>query len=443
MTIYTLFLYIGIVAIALTATIGVGHSKLKQHVVIHPFKWFVQYFMGSLLIFSGLVKGVDPLGTAYKMQDYFTEFGAQGLPYMDVMHEYALPFSLFMLVLELVLGTCLVLGLGQHKTTGINLLMMLFFTFLTGFNYLTGYTSKSEQVGILSYDLWENFSDGNIRITDCGCFGDFLKLKPIETFIKDIIYTFLSLFLIFNTDSLKEILPRNGKFRAAIVSILIGVATWFCFQNFYLDKPMIDFRPFAEGIDMRAAKEACDADVAVVETIYTYNNSETGKQQIVNSKELMDFPYLWKEKNAEGKTVWQADKSKTEAKTIHEGCNSQIQYFRFDDILNNPKYNFLVVGGNLDKSDKEAFKQISEVASQGEKEGYTTKALYYYTGKQTVDEFRHDVNGAYDFDTADDKLLKTIVRANPGLVLLKDGKVIKKWHHKHIPTYDEVKALMN
>ncbi|MBL4648809.1 MAG: hypothetical protein JKY03_03690, partial [Aureispira sp.] len=78
-----------------------------------------------------------------------------------------------------------------------------------------------------------------------------------------------------------------------------------------------------------------------------------------------------------------------------------------------------------------------------EKEGYTTQALYYYTKKQTIDEFRHGVNGAYKFNTADDKLLKTIVRANPGLLLLKDGKVIKKWHHKHIPTYDEVKAFMN
>lgn len=448
MTVYTLFLYIGIVAIALTATIGVGHSKLKEQAVIHPFKWFIQYFMGSLLIFSGLVKGVDPLGTAYKMQDYFTEFGAQGLPYMDIMHEYALPFSLFMLVLELVLGTCLVLGLGQRKTTWTNLTMMLFFTFLTGFNYLTGYTSKSEQVNILHFARWENFSDGNIRITDCGCFGDFLKLKPIETFIKDIIYTVLSLFLVFNTGKLKELFPLHTKLgpiklRTLIVTILIGVATWFCFQNFYLDKPMVDFRPFAEGIDMRAAKKACDADVAVVETMYTYNNSETGKQQIVNSKNLMDFPYLWKEKNAAGETVWKADKEKTEAITIHEGCNSQIQYFRFDDILDNTKYSFLVVGGNLDKSDKAAFKQISEVAAAGEKEGYSTQALYYFTKKQTVDEFRHDVNGAYKFKTADDKLLKTIVRANPGLLLLKDGKVIKKWHHKHIPTYDEVKAFMN
>ncbi|WP_052597614.1 MauE/DoxX family redox-associated membrane protein [Aureispira sp. CCB-QB1] len=448
MTVYTLFLYIAIAAIALTATIGVGHSKLKEHAVIHPLQWFVQYFVGSLLIFSGLVKAVDPLGTAYKMQDYFTEFAAQGLPLMDLMHDNALPFSLIMLVLELVLGACLILGVGDRKTTWTTLSMMVFFTFLTGFNYLTGYTSKSEQIGILDFANWENFSDGNIRITDCGCFGDFLKLKPIETFVKDIIFTILSLFLVLNTNKLKELLPRDKKIaslnvRTIVVTLLIVLATWFCFQNFYFNKPMVDFRPFAEGTDLKAAKAACDADVAIVETVYTYENTETGEIQLINSAKIMEHAYLWEDKNAEGKAIWQVDKEKTQTKTIHEGCNSQIQYFRFDDVLNNPTYNFLVIGGDLDKANKEAFKQISGLAAKGEKEGYTTKALYYYTGKQTIDEFRHDVNGAYEFDTADDKLLKTIIRANPGLVLLKDGKVVKKWHHKHIPTYEEVKSLMN
>jgi len=124
MTVYTLFLYIGIAAITLTAVLAVGPAKIKKHPVIHPFTWLVQYFVGSLLIFSGLVKGVDPLGTAYKMKDYFTEFEVQGLPFMDVMQEYVLPFSLVMLVLELVLGASLILGLGQRKTTWTTLLMM-------------------------------------------------------------------------------------------------------------------------------------------------------------------------------------------------------------------------------------------------------------------------------------------------------------------------------
>lgn len=447
MTVYTLFLYIGIAAIALTATLGIGHSKLKEHPVTHPLQWLVQYFVGALLIFSGLVKAVDPLGTAYKMKDYFTEFEIQGLPFMDVMHDNAVAFSFIMLVIELVLGVCLILGLGQRKTTWTTLAMMLFFTFLTGFNYLTGYTSKPDQVGFLDFANWENFSETNIRITDCGCFGDFLKLKPIETFTKDIVFVLLSLFLVLNTRKLKELLPRDKKVGSINIRTLVGgglviIAAWFCLQNFYFNKPMVDFRPFAEGMDLRAAKEACAADVAVVETFFTYKNKETQEEKKVNSNELVQHEYLWKEKDAAGENMWENQKDLLERKVINEGCTSQIQYFEFPDILDESNYNLLVVGGDLDKADKAAFKKISELAAKGEKEGYKTHALYYYTHKQTIDEFRHDINGAYEFHTADDKLLKTIIRANPGLLLLKDGKVVKKWHHKHIPSYEEMAAFI-
>ena len=129
MTVYTLFLYIGIAGLVLTAIFGLGHSKLKKHPVMHPVQWYVQYFIGALLIFSGAVKAVDPLGTAYKMKDYFTEFDNQGLPLMELMHSFAVEFSIGMLVLELSLGVLLILGIGQRITTWTNLAMMLFFTF--------------------------------------------------------------------------------------------------------------------------------------------------------------------------------------------------------------------------------------------------------------------------------------------------------------------------
>ena len=159
------------------------------------------------------------------MKDYFTEFDAQSLPLMDLMQANAVPFSVFMLVLELVLGACLIIGLGRKITTWTTLAMMLFFTFLTGFNYLTGYTSKVDAVSFIEFSKWEAFSDENIRITDCGCFGDFIKLKPIETFIKDIIFTLLSLFLVINTSKLKELVSGDAKIancstRKLLVAIL-------------------------------------------------------------------------------------------------------------------------------------------------------------------------------------------------------------------------------
>lgn len=441
MTVYTLFMYIAIVAILLTATLGVGHSKLKEHQVIHPLQWFVQYFVGSLLIFSGLVKAVDPLGTAYKMKDYFTEFDVQGFPFMEIMQNNVLAFSVIMLVLELVLGAALILGLGQKKTTWLTLGMMAFFTLLTGFNYLTGYTSKPDAVGIFEFSKWENFSDANIRITDCGCFGDFMKLKPIETFCKDIILTIMASFLLLSTNKLKELFPRGNagvmNIRVNLTVVLVVVAFGFCLMNFYFDKPMVDFRPFAEGIDLRTAKEICAEDQPEVEIIYTYKNVASGEEVVVPVKEMTNHKYLW-EKDENGEKKWESVPDKMVRNVIKEGCSSQIQYFEYPEILEEPNYNLVVVAGDLDKADKNAFKQIGDIAAKAEKKGVKTRAFYYYTGKQTIDEFRHDVNGAYEFNTADDKLLKTIVRANPGLLLIKDGKVVGKWHHKHIPTFEEL-----
>lgn len=447
MTVYTLFLYIGIAAVALTAVFGVGHSKLKSEPVMHPMTWLVQYFMGAFLLFSGLVKAVDPLGTAYKMKDYFTEFDAQGLPFMDIMHDNALVFSVFMLVVELVVGAAFLLGIGQRKTTWVNLAMMGFFTFLTGFNYLTGYTPKDTGVGILEFEKWAPvFSDENIRITDCGCFGDFLKLKPIETFSKDIILVILSLFLVLRTSSLKELLPRETKLlglnlRTLVGTILIVVALGGCLQNYYFDKPMVDFRPFAEGTNLRKAKADCDADQPVVETILVYKNEQTGDKVELNANDLVkpENKYLW-----EAGSVWKSQGDETKSKVIKEGCNSQIQYFDFPEILERKKASLLVVAGDLTKADKAAFKVISEAAKAAEKDGIKTQALYYYPNETSqVDAFRQEVSAAYPFDTADDKLLKTIVRANPGLLLLQDGKVIGKWHHKHIPDYATIKGMLN
>jgi uncharacterized membrane protein YphA (DoxX/SURF4 family) len=447
MTVYTLFLYVGIVAIVLTALLGYGHSKVKRHQVMHPLAWLVQYFLGSLLIFSGLVKGVDPLGTAYKMQDYFTEFDTQGFPFMDVMHEYALPFSVFMLVLELVLGACLILGLGQKKTSWTTLLMMLFFTALTGFNYLTGYTNKVDAVGFLEFAKWEAFSDENIRITDCGCFGDFMKLTPLETFIKDIIYVVLSLFLLAKTRQIKELFPRETNvgplnLRTIIVLVLIGISSWFCLKNFYLDIPMVDFRPFAEGIDLRQAKIDCDNDPPVAETYYVLKNASTNETMEINSTDYVkpENKYLWTPDPATGKMTWEIQSDQTKNVIVHEGCNSQIQYFNKTEVFDQKGYQFLVLAKDLDKTDKEAFKQIGANASIAEKEGIPTRAMYNYISKQSIDAFRQEVNGAYEFSTADEKLIKTIIRSNPGLVLIKDGVVVKKWHHKHIPDYATIQS---
>ena len=188
MTIVTLFLYVGLVAALLTGLIF--WSRKSQ---FHFADSFLQNFAGVLFIFSGFVKAVDPLGTAYKMEQYFTAFEdtCNGsflkflAPLFPLLSKYAISFSVFMIVLEIVLGIMLIIGYRRKLSAWLFFIIMIFFTILTGFTFLTGYVPTD--VNFFEFGKWVEFNKTNMRVTDCGCFGDFIKLEPKISFIKDLI----------------------------------------------------------------------------------------------------------------------------------------------------------------------------------------------------------------------------------------------------------------
>lgn len=441
MTIYTLLLYLFIAAIGLLLLLGYGHSKLRKDSVYHPTAWFIQYFLSALMLVSGLVKALDPLGTAYKMKDYFIEFGQQGLPFMDLMIKLALPFSLLTIIFELVVGLCLLFGVGGKKTLWANLGMMLFFTFLTGFNYLTGFTPKAmgeeAAVGLIEFSKWTAFSDNNIRITDCGCFGDFLKLKPVETFVKDIFFTILSIALLGMAFKVKELLPNKKAIRTGFVVFAIFISTLFCFMNFYFDEPMVDFRPFKEGTNLPKAIEECEANSGKVEMIFVYKNNTTGEVAQFDAKSLPDASQWTYQSRID--------------KVLEVGCDSKVKelkqfpeilhYQDFEELKASDGYSLLVVSSEPTKGNKEAFIKIASLAQQAAKLHIPTYGLYFNiddanndgSREDDLDKFRHDYQLPIDFRFGDEKLVLTISRANPGLLLIKDGVILKKYHHRHIP----------
>ena len=449
MTIYTLILYLFIAAVAMLLTLGYGHSKLKKHSVHHPVAWFIQYFLSALMLVSGLVKALDPLGTAYKMKDYFIEFGQQGLPFMELMIKMALPFALFTIIFELVVGLCLLVGVGGKKTLWANLGMMVFFTVLTGFNYLTGFTPKAMDnqaaVSLIEFSKWAAFNEANIRITDCGCFGDFLKLKPVETFVKDIFFTILSIILLGMSFKIKELLPDNKNIRKAYVVLATLVSTLFCFMNFYFNEPMVDFRPFKEGTNIPEAIAACEANSPKVEMIFVYKNNATGEIAQFDAKSLPN--------HSEWTYQTRIDK------VLDPGCDSKIKelkqfpeildYKAYDDLKACEGYALLVISSEPTKGDKNAFKKIANLAHEAAKLNIPSYGLYYNiedanndgSREDDLDKFRHELQLPVDFRFGDEKLVLTISRANPGLLLIKDGVIVKKFHHKHIPNdFNSLKA---
>lgn len=457
MTVYTLFLYIGLAALVLLLTLGVGHSKLRKHTVMRPVVWYLQYFVGALLLFSGFIKAVDPLGTAYKMQDYFEEFQRQGFPLSEFMHSQALPFSVFMLVVELVLGFCLILGIGGRRTTFFTLLMMLFFTWLTGFNYLTGFTPNDpdNDVGFFQFSKWAAFNENYIRIKDCGCFGDFMKLTPLQTFLKDVFLVIVTIGLHIKGNQIKDMLVitanpekkqiSSKKIRIGVVAGLSLLSWLFCLNNYYFNDAFIDFRPFYVGVDMVEAKKTCKG--AEKEIKFIYLNEQTNEEKLLTMAEMTDttnkylFAAPWKYKDRTEVIIKEACTSKIREFGM-EGDSSETQTKMMEIVYDTERAHLVAVAANLDNSSKSAFKEIAALAAAAEKDGIPTTAFYSHIEGSTVEEFRHTLQLPFPVIWADDKLLKTIIRANPGLLLIKNGKIIQKWHHWHIPNYDGVKSAL-
>lgn len=466
MTVYTIFGIIGVAALVLT---------LIRQFVAKPSNLLVCYlqnFVGSLFIFSGFVKAVDPLGTSYKMHEYFEAFAGEGMrPFWEWASTLSTPMAIGMIALELFIGFMLLIGWKPKFTVTIIWWLTLFFTFLTGYTYLSGYgitklfilasglffvllalipLPKEQRTRanlmyaslafmILLYAVGKftnqfftvEFAEAKMKVTDCGCFGDFMKLKPWETFYKDIVLDIMIFILVIGFREIKPV------FQMITVNALAGVSAilsfGFCIYTTYFNEPPIDFRPYAIGEDLN--KNRIAAKEPVIEMLFVYKNKQTGEAKGYKMDELATLNY----DNLE--FVERKDDVKD------PGIPARINNLRIendegtdytDTLLHNPNYSLIVVSHDLNITHESAFKDLNAIAAGAQKAGVDFYAVTVNDGK--LEEFRHRNQTAYKFYHADATPLKTISRSNPGLVLLKNGVVINKWHYRHLPTFDELNS---
>ncbi|MEM6724414.1 MAG: hypothetical protein AAF598_10280 [Bacteroidota bacterium] len=491
-TIGSLVLYIGIAAAILVAIFAFGLGK-KPKDATDWVLFYLQEFVGALFIFSGLVKAVDPKGTAYKMEQYFAEFETAFASPLSAVFPFlakgALAFSIGMVVIELVLGINLIFGIRRKLTAQVFLPIIIFFTILTGFTFLSGYSPSSMAFmlivtaliglgmaiyltknktlrlvyggllllvpGVLinllmaeGYKFGFNFADWDyvktdMKVTDCGCFGDFLKLEPRVSFIKDLVLLPPAIWFILASDSQQQIF--SDKVSDYIMIGALVISTVFCFQNSLWNIPMVDFRPFAEGTKLMESRETERANVDEVERIYVYRNKQTDERVQIPAANL----------NSSTQNIWGSDDYEAMSdelieNVIKKGSDSKIKDFEISnlqtgeeitgELVDRPGYNFMVVAYDLSKANMKGFMKVNALAEAAEAEGMQTFVVTKFASETEVDEVRHAIQAAYPFHVADDILLKTIVRSNPGVILLKDGQVIKKWHHSKLPTFDKLKA---
>ncbi len=489
MTLLTLILYIAIGAAILTAFIGLLKKGHKTWLMT-----FLQNFTGILFIVSGLVKAVDPMGTAFKMEQYFTEFeytfretwASFLAPLFPFLGSISVFFSVFMIVFEIVLGIMLLLGHRTKLTSWLFLLLVGFFTILTGFTFLTGYVPSG--VNFFDFSNWGPYTETNMRVTDCGCFGDFIKLVPRISFYKDLVLLIPAFYFVFRHKDMHQLF--SDKARSIVIWASTILLVVFCLRNFYWGLPVIDFRPFAVGTDLYAKKTAEEEASASVQVIaWKIQNKKTNEVLELSTEEylknLASYP-------KEDWTVVEQIKSKPAVEATKVSDFSIISPDGFDvaeDILTDEGDVFLIVAYKLHGSshsethtvqdttwsvdtvevapgqitlvrrpgDINPRKIVTEVYTwdKGYVEKYTRKvnplmehvlqqgAKVYAAaggaGGEKLAAFKAATNAGYDWYEADDILLKTIIRSNPGVVHIRGGKVIQMWHIRHLPAAFQLK----
>ena len=389
--------------------------------------WFCRLFTGALFIFSGLVKANDPVGFGIKLEEYYDVFAERWswtsfLFKADWLIESVNLQAAFLTSLEVALGILLILGIWKNLTTWLLLLLILFFTWLTGYSAITG------------------------SVTDCGCFGDFIPLTPLQSFYKDLVLLVLILIIFILRKNIKPIVSPIGGI--AIAAIVTGFAVYVNAHVLKHDV-FLDWRPYAVGDSIvKNMQLPPNPKKDVVELNYVYTNKKTGETVELTflNTELEDKAKLAElTKYSADKENWNLDTSFTKVKV--KGDRAKISDFAVSDeqgdfitdqILSNPDYTLMVVSASFEHTSKLGWEKINAMQKAAEKEGVFTYALVG-EGRDEIEKFRHNNQTAFPFYTGDYKVCLTIARTNPNVVLLKEGVVIDKWAWRDLPSFEAIK----
>ncbi|MDN4012550.1 DoxX family protein [Chryseobacterium gambrini] len=360
-------------------------------------KGLLRFLLAVIFILSGFVKAVDLVGFSFKMEEYF----APNVFNMPFFEKLALPLSIFVVVLELLLGFMLLIKLKLKFTLSALIALCIFFGFLT---FYSAYYSV---------------------VTDCGCFGDAIKFTPWQSFMKDIVLLvgLIAVFILYRKDFKKKDAysysakkETGNKFKYILLGVF-SVAMIVVGAYGIIHEPVIDFRDYKIGTDLRAEKAKIAKNPSQYKTFYSLKNSKTGEILKVNQDDYIKKTEYW----AEG-SPWKIEEGKNESVLVKEGYKSEIAKFKLEDtsgtdltqqIINAPKA-ILIFTYYPQNVSPEVIKQLeAKVKTEG------TPAVY---GVSTLpNTFKSTKNLMMDATA-----IKTIARSNPFVLVLENGKIVDK-----------------
>jgi uncharacterized membrane protein YphA (DoxX/SURF4 family) len=352
--------------------------------------------VGGLFIFSGFIKMIDPKGFSYKLNDYFAE-NVLNLPFLV---PFSLKIAIFFVILEIVLGVMLLLGYKSKFTIWSLWFMILFFTFLT---FFAAYFDK---------------------VKDCGCFGDFLKLKPWESFYKDLVLTVLILFLIIGKKYIKPIF--SNKINAIITAISLAICLAFTYYTLN-HNPIIDFRPYKVGANIIDGMNIpADAQKPVTEMVYLYKVN--GKVTEFSMDQIMKGEFPQDEKDF----VDRIDKVIVEGYVppIHDFTMIKDGTDHVFRLLKEPKL-LVFVMYDITIADEEGLKKLELLHQKALAKNYKVIAL---TGTDEANHIKRkkELGHTFDYYFCDSTTLKTIERSNPSVIVIENAVIKDKKHWNDI-----------
>nr|WP_297787835.1 BT_3928 family protein [uncultured Allomuricauda sp.] len=358
--------------------------------------WISRIIVGALFIISGLIKLNDPMGFSFKLEEYFSPSVLD----LTIFTPLALEISIFVVIAEVILGVLLLVGFKPKFTVWSLLLMIVFFTFLT---FYSAYFNK---------------------VTDCGCFGDAIKLTPWESFTKDVILLVFILVLFFGR---KYITPLfNPKINWIIGGVALLACIWFA-NHVLAHLPSVDFRPYKIGANIQEGMSVPeDAPKPVYE--YAWRFKVNGQEQIYVTEG--DYP------SVDGEFI---DVETTE---IQAGYEPPIHDFTIEqegqdyaaELLEEDKL-VMVIAYDMAKSDMDAFEDVAKVTAKAKEKGYRVVGMSASSNdmaNRLISVYGLD----FEFYFTDETTLKTIVRSNPAILVLNKGTIQQKVHYNDFDELD-------
>lgn len=355
-------------------------------------------------IFSGFVKSIDPLGTQYKIADYLEAMGV-GEHVPDWLQLFA---SIGLSATEFTLGVLLLLAIRRRFVSKLTTLLLVFMTAITA---------------------WLSVSN---PIQDCGCFGDVIHLSNMETFAKNVVLLVAACVVVRNPLLQVRFISKTNQWIATYFTFLfIFIASiWSLYRL-----PVFDFRPYYIGQNIKKAMEVPKgAEPTQYKTTFICEKNGVRKEFDENNYPYNDSTWVFID---------------THQEILKQGYEPPIKDFLITDpetgdditqaLLNDTAYTFLLISPHFETAADASFGDIDVVYEYAKEYGYPFIGVSA-SGEAGVSHWRNITGAEYPIYAADATLLKTIIRSNPGLILLRGGRIINKWSHNDLPKQEELTA---